>query len=187
VSWVGYDKKCAICQEDYEEGAVKKQLAPCRHWFHEECIAKWNKFKPTCPTCKSVDPAIESNTAQQARSETERRQQVNPEAERREADPHERRLRLLETLVQRHEELLAETGSPQYWPSCLEGLGSSRERLTRLEYWVARQESWLQNIGYPSPHRVQPLRFHQDEWRLEYLEELTTHHGVWLHYNHRSN
>lgn len=47
---------CPICQEDYETvGSVVTRL-PCRHLFHEPCIAKWFKQHNTCPACRFEMP-----------------------------------------------------------------------------------------------------------------------------------
>jgi hypothetical protein len=50
------DKKetCAICLDEIgNEASVK---LPCRHIFHERCIAPWMRGHNTCPMCRSVIP-----------------------------------------------------------------------------------------------------------------------------------
>jgi hypothetical protein len=126
-----------------------------------------------------VDRVIESNIAQQA----------TLEAERRLANSHEGHLRILETLVQRHEEWISRAGYPHYQSTPWEPLETPQDRLTRLESLVARHENWLTIIGCASRHLVQPPEFRYDEWtaRLYYLGQLTGHHQRWYHYDSRSN
>ncbi len=42
-------RTCAICFEEFKDGAVK---TPCSHYFHEECLAKWCKAHTDCPLCR---------------------------------------------------------------------------------------------------------------------------------------
>ncbi|KAI4324670.1 hypothetical protein MLD38_030137 [Melastoma candidum] len=46
------DKKCSICQEEYEEEDDIGKLA-CGHGYHLSCIKQWLSQKNTCPVCKS--------------------------------------------------------------------------------------------------------------------------------------
>lgn len=46
------EQDCAICLDKMSVGATVK-IFPCRHFFHEECIASWFvRSKHTCPLCK---------------------------------------------------------------------------------------------------------------------------------------
>ncbi|KAF3438599.1 hypothetical protein FNV43_RR21362 [Rhamnella rubrinervis] len=45
------DKKCIICQEEYEEDDEMGKL-DCGHSFHIQCIKHWLAQKNTCPVCK---------------------------------------------------------------------------------------------------------------------------------------
>jgi hypothetical protein len=44
-------EECAICQEEFA-GGQKVAALPCRHAFHEPCIAMWLQRKATCPMCQ---------------------------------------------------------------------------------------------------------------------------------------
>ncbi|XP_065860762.1 uncharacterized protein [Euphorbia lathyris] len=46
------DKKCSICQEDYEGDDDLGKLE-CGHGFHLECIKQWLKHKNKCAVCKT--------------------------------------------------------------------------------------------------------------------------------------
>jgi hypothetical protein len=182
---LGYDKKCAICLQEFAEGRATERFPSCVHWFHADCMNQWNQIKPTCPLCRTVDLAIESNIAQQANLEAERRQQANLEAQRRQAAQHEEKLHSLEGLVQRHEGWILRDGYPHYDPSPWEPLENPQDRLNRLEHLVTRHENWLNNIRCGSRYLVRPTQFHHDEWtsRLDYLEQLIDHHESWyLHF-----
>ncbi|KAL5544873.1 hypothetical protein UlMin_008657 [Ulmus minor] len=45
------DRKCTICQEEYEANDDMGKLH-CGHSFHIECIRHWLAQKNTCPVCK---------------------------------------------------------------------------------------------------------------------------------------
>ncbi|KAM7280659.1 hypothetical protein ACFE04_007793 [Oxalis oulophora] len=47
------DKKCTICQFEYEEDDEMGKL-DCGHGFHLQCIKPWLERKNTCPICKSA-------------------------------------------------------------------------------------------------------------------------------------
>ncbi|KDP35178.1 hypothetical protein JCGZ_10712 [Jatropha curcas] len=46
------DKKCSICQEDYELDDELGKL-DCGHGFHIQCIKQWLAQKKMCPVCKT--------------------------------------------------------------------------------------------------------------------------------------
>ncbi|KAG6752906.1 hypothetical protein POTOM_042946 [Populus tomentosa] len=46
------EKKCSICQDDYEEDGEVGKL-DCGHGFHIQCIKQWLGQKNTCPVCKT--------------------------------------------------------------------------------------------------------------------------------------
>lgn len=43
---------CAVCLEDVHEGEMVRQLPPCRHLFHVDCIDLWLHTRRTCPLCR---------------------------------------------------------------------------------------------------------------------------------------
>ncbi|CAL0322244.1 unnamed protein product [Lupinus luteus] len=45
------DKKCTICQEEYEGGEELGRLN-CEHSYHFQCIKQWLVHKNFCPVCK---------------------------------------------------------------------------------------------------------------------------------------
>lgn len=47
------EKKCSICQEEYDAGGEKGKLK-CGHFFHMQCIKLWLLQKNSCPMCKST-------------------------------------------------------------------------------------------------------------------------------------
>lgn len=46
------DRKCSICQEEFEAGDELGKLN-CGHGYHMECIKQWLGQKNSCPVCKS--------------------------------------------------------------------------------------------------------------------------------------
>jgi hypothetical protein len=50
---VHFDKKCTICQFEYEEGEEMGKL-DCGHTFHILCIKQWLEQKNSCPVCKTA-------------------------------------------------------------------------------------------------------------------------------------
>lgn len=47
------DRKCSICQEDYEPDDEMGKLE-CGHNYHIHCIKQWLAQKNTCPVCKKT-------------------------------------------------------------------------------------------------------------------------------------
>ncbi|XP_022994273.1 E3 ubiquitin-protein ligase MBR2-like isoform X1 [Cucurbita maxima] len=47
------DRKCSICQEDYEPDDEMGRLG-CGHSYHIHCIKQWLAQKNTCPVCKTA-------------------------------------------------------------------------------------------------------------------------------------
>ncbi|KAM3211789.1 hypothetical protein ACQJBY_065108 [Aegilops geniculata] len=43
---------CAVCLEDVQGGEMVRQLPPCRHLFHVDCIDMWLHTHRTCPLCR---------------------------------------------------------------------------------------------------------------------------------------
>lgn len=44
--------ECTICIDDLGEGEEVTVL-PCKHWFHDECVALWLRQHNTCPICRA--------------------------------------------------------------------------------------------------------------------------------------
>ncbi|CAI5499099.1 unnamed protein product [Closterium sp. Naga37s-1] len=55
---------CAICKDDYDAGAVTRQM-PCRHVYHSDCILPWLQRHNTCPVCRFELPTADAQDAQQ--------------------------------------------------------------------------------------------------------------------------
>ncbi|KAL3123508.1 hypothetical protein niasHT_006587 [Heterodera trifolii] len=45
--------ECAICLDAYKEGQMIRQIPPCQHNFHSECIDFWVKQHNNCPICRA--------------------------------------------------------------------------------------------------------------------------------------
>ncbi|EAS04868.4 zinc finger, C3HC4 type (RING finger) protein (macronuclear) [Tetrahymena thermophila SB210] len=43
---------CSICQCDFENNEKVKELNPCKHFYHPDCINQWLKNEKNCPVCK---------------------------------------------------------------------------------------------------------------------------------------
>ncbi|GFZ12235.1 RING/U-box superfamily protein [Actinidia rufa] len=50
------ERKCSICQEDYEADDEMGKLE-CGHFYHIDCIKQWLARKNICPICKTVAAA----------------------------------------------------------------------------------------------------------------------------------
>jgi hypothetical protein len=53
------DENCVICMTDITAEDVRLgryMVAPCLHWFHEECLLGWMKEKLHCPVCRAPLP-----------------------------------------------------------------------------------------------------------------------------------
>ena len=44
---------CAICQENFTNGEMLKQLI-CEHYYHDDCITPWLRVKNNCPVCREI-------------------------------------------------------------------------------------------------------------------------------------
>jgi len=44
------DETCAICMDDINSNVYK---TTCNHYFHQKCLYKWIKEKPSCPLCRN--------------------------------------------------------------------------------------------------------------------------------------
>lgn len=67
------DDTCPVCQEEYAVGEAVLRL-PCRHIFHETCVASWLGKQNTCPLCRFElplgDPELQTRAEARARVET---------------------------------------------------------------------------------------------------------------------
>lgn len=43
---------CCICLCEYETNEELKEITPCGHWYHSDCIIGWVKHHTTCPLCQ---------------------------------------------------------------------------------------------------------------------------------------
>ncbi|KAK1782808.1 hypothetical protein QBC45DRAFT_194033 [Copromyces sp. CBS 386.78] len=51
--YMGRQRECAICLEEYVDGISRVMSLPCGHEFHAECITPWlTTRRRTCPICK---------------------------------------------------------------------------------------------------------------------------------------
>ncbi|KAF2022155.1 hypothetical protein BU24DRAFT_363230 [Aaosphaeria arxii CBS 175.79] len=51
--YVGRQRECVVCLEDYVDGVSQVMSLPCGHEFHVECITPWLVTRRrTCPICK---------------------------------------------------------------------------------------------------------------------------------------
>uniref|UniRef100_A0A1J3CPT1 RING-type E3 ubiquitin transferase n=1 Tax=Noccaea caerulescens TaxID=107243 RepID=A0A1J3CPT1_NOCCA len=53
VSHTLADRKCSICQDEYEREAQVGKL-DCGHSFHVQCVKQWLSRKNACPVCKKT-------------------------------------------------------------------------------------------------------------------------------------
>jgi len=55
--------QCAICMDPIVPGT--QRVPEClRHAFHPECLARWRRSNPTCPTCRAPIPAVQGQAAE---------------------------------------------------------------------------------------------------------------------------
>lgn len=61
----GYCTMCSVCLDEFEEDEVVRQLVPCKHLFHTECITPWlTQRSGNCPLCKvAVQPGSDASTS----------------------------------------------------------------------------------------------------------------------------
>ncbi|CAN6374079.1 unnamed protein product [Urochloa humidicola] len=52
----GGDNECPICMMDYTIDEVQSVM-PCKHRFHQKCLARWLALSHLCPLCRHVLPA----------------------------------------------------------------------------------------------------------------------------------
>lgn len=49
----GYCTSCSICLDEFEDGEAVRQILPCGHLFHADCIRPWlTQRSGNCPLCK---------------------------------------------------------------------------------------------------------------------------------------
>lgn len=51
-SWDKEGPTCCICLCEYETNEELKEITPCGHWYHSDCILGWVKHHTTCPLCQ---------------------------------------------------------------------------------------------------------------------------------------
>ncbi|KAH0454284.1 hypothetical protein IEQ34_016208 [Dendrobium chrysotoxum] len=44
--------ECTVCLSAFDEGEEVRQLPPCGHSFHAECIDMWLNSHSSCPVCR---------------------------------------------------------------------------------------------------------------------------------------
>ncbi|XP_020580744.1 probable E3 ubiquitin-protein ligase ATL44 [Phalaenopsis equestris] len=44
--------ECAVCLSAFDEGEEVRQLPPCGHSFHADCIDMWLSSHSSCPVCR---------------------------------------------------------------------------------------------------------------------------------------
>ncbi|GJM89655.1 hypothetical protein PR202_ga05863 [Eleusine coracana subsp. coracana] len=55
------DRRCSICQEEFEAGEEIGKLS-CGHNYHVHCIKQWLSRKNSCPVCKTAVSKAEVHT-----------------------------------------------------------------------------------------------------------------------------
>jgi hypothetical protein len=50
--------ECVICKNQFSQDHQDETVAllKCKHYFHEDCINNWCKYKQECPLCKKQIP-----------------------------------------------------------------------------------------------------------------------------------
>ncbi|TVU48977.1 hypothetical protein EJB05_00266, partial [Eragrostis curvula] len=55
---------CAVCLGEYAGGGeVLRVLPECAHAFHQLCVERWLRLRPTCPVCRSPPAVVPSPEA----------------------------------------------------------------------------------------------------------------------------
>merc|ERR1719322_378493 len=47
-----FERKCAICLSEFEDGDDLRCLIRCSHVFHVKCVNEWLKENKRCPMCR---------------------------------------------------------------------------------------------------------------------------------------
>ncbi|PLW07292.1 hypothetical protein PCANC_23746 [Puccinia coronata f. sp. avenae] len=172
------EDQCQICMSDLKEDQEIIPFSTCRdHRFHTHCIHKWTQkyLHPTCPTCRAVDPVVEKYIQR-------RREQL-------ESDPHKARLDNFDVLVELHGVSLGRLEALHHTSegsNPLEPLDSlPGDPLARVEQLVEHNEDRLRCLTSNLNRRPRYLELQganpEDlSARLDSLEQLLHHHGVWI-------
>jgi hypothetical protein len=43
---------CSICQDDFTDNILVRQIRQCNHMFHKQCIDQWFRQNTHCPVCR---------------------------------------------------------------------------------------------------------------------------------------
>ncbi|XP_031498298.1 RING-H2 finger protein ATL2-like [Nymphaea colorata] len=46
--------ECAVCLSPFEDEEKGRELPPCRHCFHVQCIDSWLHLHSNCPVCRAI-------------------------------------------------------------------------------------------------------------------------------------
>ena len=76
---------CSICQDNFENDKIIRQLKNCKHVFHLNCVDTWFTNRSTCPTCRQ--PLIQRGNSNHTEENEENEE--NEETEENEDDLEE--------------------------------------------------------------------------------------------------
>ncbi|XP_040369574.1 E3 ubiquitin-protein ligase RING1-like [Rosa chinensis] len=51
---------CSICRDDFAKGCVDQLVIPlpCAHYYHVDCIIRWQEVGHVCPLCRYALPTV---------------------------------------------------------------------------------------------------------------------------------